>query len=111
MNKLSGLHPQIRQAAEWCLQVARHFSVPVTVTSVYRSFEEQERLRLRWESGLSRWPANRPGDSAHNYGLAWDSSVPDWAQRWWDEVRRYAGWHVPRNDEIHAALPDWRRYV
>ena len=109
--ELSGLHPDVAAAAEWALGWAEYYRVPVTVTSGYRSLSEQARLRREWEAGRSRWPANRPGDSAHNYGLAWDSSVPSWAQSWWTYVRELAGFRVPPGDEIHAEVPSWRDYV
>jgi hypothetical protein len=57
------------------------------------------------------WPANRAGDSGHNYGLAWDSWVPDELMPDWIAWRRWQGWTVPPNDVIHAELPNWRAYV
>jgi hypothetical protein len=108
---LRGLQAWLRPYAEWCLEVANYYGVPVVVTSTYRSWSEQQELRTRWERGQSRWPANRPGDSAHNYGLAWDSTVPSWAQTWWNDVRRAAGFEVLSNDEIHAQYPRWRDLV
>lgn len=109
--RLSGLADWIRPYAEWCLAVADYYGVTVTVTSTFRSWAEQERLRRRWEDGLSPWPANRPGDSAHQYGLAWDSVVHPDLQPWWDYVRRYAGFEVLDNDAIHAQVPSWRQLV
>lgn len=119
--KLSGLHPQVKDAADWCLYWADYYGVPVTVTSGFRSWEHQERLYRNYQNCLSRgdfgrtpecqFPANRPGDSAHNFGLAWDSSVPSRYQSWWDQVRQAAGFRVPANDKVHAEVPDWRRYV
>jgi hypothetical protein len=112
-----GLHEALRPNAEWALAVANHYGLRPNVTSVYRSWTEQLELRRRWEQGLSPWPANLPGDSAHNHGLAWDSvlpepykSAPGW-QEWWNYVRELAGFAVPANDEIHAELPAWRGYV
>ena len=109
--KLAGLHPEVRARAEWALGWADYYGVPVTVTSGYRSFQRQAELRRDWEMGRSQWPANRPGDSSHNFGLAWDSVTEPWAQEWWNEVRRYAGFEVLPNDEIHAQVPRWRDYV
>lgn len=109
--KLSGLHPEVRRAAEWALGWADYYNVPVTVTSGFRSWAEQKRLRERYESGRSRWPANRPGDSAHNYGLAFDSVTEPWAQEWWTQVRELAGFRVLANDTPHAEVPNWRSYV
>lgn len=108
---LAGLQDWVRPYAEWCLTVADFYGVPVTVTSTYRSWAEQAELRKRYEQGRSRWPANRPGDSAHNYGLAWDSTVDPAYQDWWDMVRRRAGFEVLSNDLIHAQVPGWREIV
>lgn len=109
--QLRGLHDALKPNAQWALDVAEYYGVPVTVTSIYRSWGEQAELRRRYEQGKSRFPANQPGDSAHNYGLAWDSTVPDRYQEWWDYVRRLAGFEVLSNDRIHAQLFNWRGYV
>ena len=122
---LRGLDPAIREAAEWCLAVASYYKVPVTVTSASRAWAEQEQLRARYEGCLARgeqvypgnpdpacrFPANRPGDSAHNYGMAWDSWVPEAYRSWWTYVRELAGFRVPGNDWVHAEYPDWRNYL
>lgn len=119
--KLRGLHPQLRPYASYALEVAARYNVPVTVTSVYRSMQEQRELRDNYEWCLRTgrfgkekgcmYPANKPGDSAHNYGLAWDSWVEPKYQAWWDYVRQAIGWKILPNDRIHAELPNWRRYV
>jgi hypothetical protein len=123
--QLAGLHTAVRPYAEWCMAVANYFGIPVTVTSVTRSWEEQVKLRAQYEACLARgekispdnpnsqcrYPANRPGDSAHNFGLAWDSWVPSEYQSSWDYIRRYAGFTVPENDKIHAEVPEWRAAV
>jgi len=92
------------------MQIANYYGIVPTVTSVYRSWSEQQRLRSRWERGESRFPANRPGDSAHNYGWAFDAVVPDHQQALWDQIRSYVGFEVPPNDIIHAQVPNWRQY-
>lgn len=109
--KLSGLHPAVKDAAEWCLDVAEYYGIPVTITSGFRGWEEQQRLRDRYEAGQSKFPANEPGDSAHNYGLAWDSWVPEEWRPAWDYIRRYIGFEVLQHDWIHAQVPNWRQYV
>lgn len=118
---LAGLHPQVRAAAEWALGVADYYKVPVEVTSGYRSWAEQTRLRRNYEQCVATgrfpsgpdclYPANRPGDSAHNWGLAFDSTVADWLQPWWTAVREAAGFRVLSNDVIHAEVPGWRSVV
>lgn len=119
--KLSGLRSSVRANASWCLDVAQYYGVPVTVTSGHRTWAEQERLYRNYQQCLAagnmgrtpdcKYPANRPGDSAHNFGLAFDSWVEPHLQQWWNYVRRYAGFDVPSNDLIHAQVPQWRKYV
>lgn len=109
--KLAGLEPSVRAAARWALSWADFYNVPVTVTSGFRSFSEQRVLRDKWERGESSFPANQPGDSSHNFGLAFDSVVPSWAQAWWNHVRTLAGFEVLPNDIIHAQAPRWRDFT
>lgn len=115
-----GLHRDVRPYADYALQIANYYRVPVTVTSVYRDLTTQARLRRAYETCVAqgrfpgpgcRYPANRPGDSAHNFGLAWDSVTEPQYQDWWDAVRQWIGFRVPPNDRIHAEVPDWRGLV
>ena len=118
--KLAGLDPTVRAYAEWCLEVADFYRIPVTVTSGFRSWAEQERLYTNYQQCLAtgsmgktpdcQYPANAPGDSAHNFGWAWDSSVPSEWQAAWNYIRRYAGFEVLDNDVVHAQVPNWRSY-
>lgn len=80
-----------------------------TITSVYRSVAEQENLYDN--RATNPYPVNRPGDSAHQWGLAFDSDVPDAQQPLYRQVREYVGWRVPSNDEVHAEVPSWRDLV
>ncbi|GMR14267.1 MAG: hypothetical protein BMS9Abin29_2512 [Gemmatimonadota bacterium] len=119
--KLAGLHPDVKRNAEWALAWADYYSVPVTVTSGFRSWAEQSRLRRNFEQCVATgrfgkaadcmFPANKPGDSSHNYGLSFDSTVPPWALAWWTSVRELAGFRVPPGDIVHAEVPSWRQYV
>lgn len=108
---LRGLHPVVRERAELAHQLAEHFGIPTFVTSTFRSWAEQQRLRDRWERGLSRFPANQPGDSAHQFGFAWDSTTEPQFQADWDYIRWWVGFDVPKNDHIHAEVPDWRQFT
>lgn len=119
--KLLGLHPEVKSRAQWALGWADHFNVPVTVTSGLRTHEEQAKLRRNFENCVARgefgktarcmFPANKPGDSSHNWGLAWDSTTSPQFQEWWDHVRTLAGFEVLPNDRIHAQVPRWRDFV
>jgi D-alanyl-D-alanine carboxypeptidase. len=51
--------------------------VPARVTSTVRSRAEQERLYAG--RAHNRYPVARPGTSAHERGLAFDISAPEWA--------------------------------
>jgi len=108
--QLRGLDSRIRPYAEWAFKIADHYGIVPTVTSTFRSWEQQTKLRARYERGESRWPANRPGDSAHGYGWAFDSVVPERHQDAWNQIRAYVGFEVLDNDIIHAQVPNWRRY-
>jgi len=118
---LRGLHPAVRGRAEIALSWAHFFRIPVQVTSGFRSWEDQAKLRARFEGcvvagrfpspGECQFPANRPGDSAHNFGFAWDSTVPRIYQPAWNFIREIVGFNVPSNDLIHAEVHDWRRFV
>ena len=111
MIALRGMHRELRPYAEYAHQLALEYGINPRVTSVFRSWTEQAALRRRYEAGLSRYPANRPGDSSHNYGLSWDSVVPPAEMPLWIEIRRAIGWKVPSRDDIHGELPGWRSYV
>lgn len=105
------MHPQLRPYAAYAIELAARYGITVTVTSVYRTWAEQARLRAKYEAGQSKFPANRPGDSAHQYGLAFDSWVAERDRDFWQQIREHVGWRVPRNDWIHAEYPDWRSVV
>jgi hypothetical protein len=127
VRELSGLHPNIRDAAEQAVRWAESQGADVQVTSTYRSNVEQTRLYKNYQDcvrqgffgtdkslvpGMTcKYPANPPGLSAHEYGLAWDSWVPPELMPWWAAVRQYFGWEVTPDDPIHAQVPNWRLYV
>ena len=122
MRDLSALHPAVRDyylaTAEWMRQLTggttdirgrKVGGIVPTVTSTYRSLDEQQRLYANRAN--NPYPVSRPGNSAHQYGLAVDSDVPDRHMPYWIAVRRAAGWYVPDNDEVHAGVPNWQQYV
>lgn len=111
MLELGALHPVVASYADYTLQLGQYLGLRPQLTSTYRSLQEQQRLYDAYLRGESRYPANRPGNSAHNYGLAWDSWVPDADMPLWTTVRRWIGWRVPDNDLIHAEVRGWRNFV
>lgn len=126
MNTLSSLHPEVRARVEWLLAVARANNIPVTITSTGRSSSSQAALRRNYldckarglypstaslSPGMScKYPANAPGDSSHQFGLSFDSVVPDEWLPAWTALREYAGFRVAdeQGDPIHAEVPKWR---
>ena len=121
-QSLDDLAPGVRERAYLTLAYARDHGIDVQVTSTRRTRAEQAALRERYEQAIANgtfgqpgsveYPANRAGDSAHQYGLAFDSVPvrPDHADDW-IEVRKSFGWRVPYNDPVHAELPAWREAV
>jgi LAS superfamily LD-carboxypeptidase LdcB len=118
--RFPGLNPGLLEAAEAAVKLANEYRLQPTVTSVYRTIVSQQQLwqtRQRCLGGdriacqQQPYPVNRPGDSAHNWGLAFDSWVPANQMQLWTAIRRAIGWQVPENDLIHAELPNWRSYV
>jgi hypothetical protein len=122
--QLAGLDPRIRANAEAAIASARARGYTPRVTSSRRSWSEQERL---WnhtcrclEAGVAgspdpqlkcTYPAVPPGTSSHNYGLAFDSTVPPEHQADWNATRRIYGFNVPAGDEIHAEWAGWEQLV
>lgn len=109
LSRLSGLDPRIRPWARYTVDLGEYYGLTPTVTSGYRSIRRQAELYRN--RATNPYPVARPGTSAHNYGLAWDSSVPAAQWPWWTSLRRWVGWHVPDGDRVHAELPAWREYV
>lgn len=120
MIALRGMHATIRPYAEYAHAIADHFGVTARVASVYRSWNAQQVLYQRhltcrragkYPSPECPYPANAPGDSAHQYGLAWDSLVEPQYRQWWKDVRRWIGFKVYDHDAPHAEYPNWRAVV
>lgn len=90
------------------MDYARRYGINPVITSTRRSYSEQARLYANWKAGLAKYPAAAPGTSAHQYGVAWDSTVPDDQVATWAAIRRAFGWTVPDSDIIHSEYPGWQ---
>lgn len=77
MANLNELHPQLKPWAKWLLDVGRYYDSRLVVTSGFRSIKKQQELHSNWLSGKSNIPAAPPGQSMHNYGLAFDLARPN----------------------------------
>lgn len=88
------------------------------LTSGYRSAKKQAQLYEDYRSGRSRIPANRPGNSAHEVGLALDFSVGRpypadkrlW-ERYWQIARAFGFRPLGPSDPVHIEVPNWRQLV
>jgi len=106
MNAPQLLHPVMQDA----LGLVRTVSPRGTLTSTYRSVQEQARLRRAYELGRSQFPAEQPGRSTHHTGLAFDYVVREGARspqqlelgRWWESIGGV--WAGPR-DPVHFQHP------
>ena len=72
MADLNTLHPQLIPWAKWLRDVGKYYDGRLVVTSAFRSMRKQQELYCKWRSGKSPYPAAPPGQSMHNYGLAFD---------------------------------------
>ena len=72
MASLNTLHPQLVPFARYLHAIGKQYDGRLVVTSALRDSAKQAELRRKWESGESKIPANRPGTSLHEYGLAFD---------------------------------------
>lgn len=69
---LSKVHPKLRTIARNLPAVAASQGFNVRVTSGYRTYAQQAKLYRDYMNGLSQYPANPPGQSQHEKGLALD---------------------------------------
>ncbi|MGH7339695.1 MAG: M15 family metallopeptidase [Candidatus Rokuibacteriota bacterium] len=76
MASLSTLHGDLAPLALQFLQIVRESYPDATITSAYRSSAKQAALYRRWQSGRSPFPAAPPGQSLHEYRLAFDMDIP-----------------------------------
>lgn len=72
MADLNTLHPWLIPYAKYLYSYGKSFDGRLVVTSARRSSRKQAELRRKWESGESQIPANRPGTSLHEFGMAFD---------------------------------------
>lgn len=93
------------------MRMAQQMEIQPVITSVRRNWAQQSKLHENYRLGLSKFPANAPGDSAHQYGVAWDSWVPPADQEMWNRIRAHWGWKLYPHDEVHAEFPNWRAYI
>lgn len=72
---LDDLVPELRDAAKQLVQLCGESGLLPQVTSVLRSRSEQTRLYRAYLQGRQGFPVAPPGQSAHEYGWAFDLTV------------------------------------
>lgn len=124
---LDDLHPALRPRVDRWLAECQQAGLAVLVYCTRRSNEEQAQLYAQGRTAPGRIVTYaRPGQSAHNYGLAldfvpllagrpqWKAPTPEWeravllAENCWLECG--AKWARLR-DWPHVQLPDWKSFV
>jgi len=108
MASLNSLHPQLVPYAKYLHSIGKYYDGRLVVTSARRSSAKQAELWRKWEAGLSRIPANRPGTSLHEYGLAFDMArlgvdplsdpLLNWLGAVWDS---WGGRYGGSRDPVH----------
>src|SRR6267378_2646687 len=68
----SQLDPELAAAARALVDAAAAARLQPRVTSTYRSHAEQTRLYRRFLAGQQAYPVAPPGQSAHEFGYAFD---------------------------------------
>lgn len=112
-SRLVFLHPAFRPAVDYLLAAV---DFQVTVTSGYRSTEEQRRvceeLKARGAREGRHYPCATPGLSAHQYGLAVDMmgghSFASAEHRHLVALGREMGFGFVSDDPPHFEHPAWR---
>ncbi len=74
-SSLDALDPDLRDAAHDLVDSAGAAGLQPRITSTLRSHSEQRRLYSRFLAGQSGYPVALPGQSSHEYGLAFDLVV------------------------------------
>lgn len=77
---LSKVNPKLRTIARNLPRVALANGFEVRVTSGYRTYKQQAKLYADYINGVAQYPANPPGTSEHEKGLALDILSTDTAK-------------------------------
>lgn len=103
----NSLEPELREGAVALVTEASRAGLQPRVTSARRSHSLQARLYRRYLRGESQFPAAPPGQSAHEYGWAFDVLVTPFAYlaelgRVWTA---WGGTWGAERDPVHFELP------
>ena len=106
MGRISDLVEELQGPANDLVLAAGRAGLVPRVTSTIRTNSEQRRLYSRFLAGQAGYPVAPPGQSAHEYGLAFDmvvspmEALADVGYTW----RQWGGGWNP-TDAVHFELP------
>lgn len=124
-RSLDDLHPEFRARVNVWLTQCEAADIDVLVYCTLRSLEEQARLFAIGRTRPGKRVTNaRPGQSAHNYGLALDFVPMIGGKPQWNgkalynraiDIAENVGLESLRNSRFpelaHLQMPGWRGYV
>ena len=127
-RSLSDLRPECRRLVDPFLDDAAAAGIDVLVTCTLRTLAEQAALYAQGRTAPGAVVTDaKPGQSAHNYGLAIDivpivNGKPDWSGTTpvWQELgnlgqARGLGWAgapgYPFHEEAHFEVPNWHSLI
>jgi peptidoglycan L-alanyl-D-glutamate endopeptidase CwlK len=91
-RKLEDLHPIVAAKAKQLIELAEAEGIEILVTSTLRTFEEQAELFAIGRTKPGKKVTNaKPGQSWHNFGLAFDvvplvNGKPIWDSPFWERI-------------------------
>jgi peptidoglycan L-alanyl-D-glutamate endopeptidase CwlK len=122
-KKVQQLHPVAQDTfRQFIYNVEHQTPFKVQITSGYRTFAEQERIKRENSAMIPPRPASNPGSSYHNYGLALDiaiystkvdglyysfnKSIAEWKQTGVVDIATKLGlrWGGTFSDQVHFDL-------
>lgn len=112
-GSLSDLVEELQPFARDLVDAAGRAGLQPRVTSTIRSYSEQRRLYNRFLAGQAGYPVAPPGQSSHEYGLAFDmvvspmEALADVGYTWQQWGGAWSG-----RDAVHFELPgasEWAR--
>jgi len=108
MADLRTLDRRLVPWAKFLYDVGKFNDGRLVVTSARRSSKKQAELRQKWLTGQSTIPANPPGTSLHEFGLAFDLArlgidpltdpLLNWLGGLWEH---WGGRHGGERDPVH----------
>ena len=123
-RSIDDLHPLFRAKAQAFLDSAKDAGLDVLLYCTFRSLTEQDKLYAQGRSSPGKIVTNaRSGESAHNFGLAFDAVPMIHGKPAWDDHEawqtygavaasvglEWAGNWLSFKEFPHVQMPDWKQ--